>query len=93
MRRFHRVLAGAADVCAALLLCVAFGCQTAPRSAPATAAPTTQSSPTDVMARSDAERAEDAIEQNQREMSGERRPRDMGRDRVVDQPRVSGGRR
>jgi hypothetical protein len=50
------------------------------------------SQPVDAIARSDAERAEAAIERNQREMSGERRPNAPPEGRPVDQPRV-GGRR
>ena len=69
------------------------GCQTAPKQPAAKTQPATQPSPADAMARTDAERAENAIDQDQREMSGERRPRDPGRERVVDQPRVGGGRR
>lgn len=69
------------------------GCQTAPKQQTVEAQPTTEPSPADVMARSDAERAENAIDQDKRNMSGERRPRDTGRERVVDQPRVGGGRR
>ena len=71
------------------LLWVTVGCQNTPRQQGVQAAPdTAEREPVDVMAQSDAARAEAAIERDRREMSGERRPRDR-RDRdVVDQPRV-----
>ncbi len=71
----------------------ASGCrQTERKHTTQTASSPSASQPVDAITRSDAERAEAAIERNQREMSGERRPTAPPAGRPVDQPRV-GGRR
>lgn len=70
------------------------GCQTTPKSeSPPAAQSAGSEQPTDVMAKSDAERATDTLERDRQEMSGERRPHDPNRTRVVDQPRVAPPRR
>ncbi len=75
------------------LLLPAIGCQPSERrsgTTPTTMSATTQ--PAEAMVQSDAQRAQDAIERNQREMSGERQPYERPAERPVDQPPV-GGRR
>ena len=69
------------------------GCETGerrPSAQSSSVAPTSQ--PTDVMARSDSERAQADLERQRREGMPERRPYDPGGGRPVDQPHV-GGRR
>ena len=72
----------------------AWGCRPTDRrsgSEPTTAPGEQQ--PLDAIAQSDAQRAEAAIDRNQREMSGERRPFERPADRPVNQPRVGDSRR
>lgn len=69
-----------------LLIC---GCRgAAPTQQPAAAPSTESAQPADALTPSDSNRAQAAIREDRREMSGERRPADPGRERVVDQPRV-----
>lgn len=69
-----------------LLIC---GCHSAtPTQEPAAAPPAESAQPADALTPSDSNRAQTAIREDRREMSGERRPADPGRERVVDQPRV-----
>ncbi len=88
MTTMRKVTLGLAVSAAALLLAVA-GCQSSERRSnqPTTTAPAS-SQPADVMAQSDAERAENAIDRNQQAESGERRPYQPPPGRPVDQPRV-----
>lgn len=80
---------------AAALLWAAGGCQTGgkpPLPVETTASATSQPGAIDVLAQSDAERAKAAIQRDQQERAGQRRPFEPGSGPVVDQPRV-GGRR
>ena len=89
MVRTGRVIAWALLAGALPVLGLTAGCQTGERQKSAPPAATASSSqPTDVMARSDAQRAEADLERQRREGMAERRPYDPGNDRVVDQPRV-----
>lgn len=93
MRRITQASLCCALVTAGLLGLVVAGCRTTTAPAePAAAPPTESHHPSDAMVQPDAQRAQAVIEEDRREMSGERRPADPGRERVVDQPRV-GGRR
>jgi hypothetical protein len=93
MKQTGRVIAWVLLAGALPVLGLMAGCQTGEPQKSAAPAPTASSSqPTDVMTRSDAQRAEADLERQRREGQAERRPYDPGHDRVVDQPRV-GGRR
>ncbi len=74
-----------------LLWCAA-GCQTAPRASTPGPAPGSSARPGDVMARSDAARATEMLEQDRAERADQRQPHQRPADRPVDQPRVSGRR-
>lgn len=89
MNTIHHSLRWLPTLSVAFLLFLSSGCQTPPQSdaSPAVAAEPSQE-PANVMAQSDTERAEAAIERDRQERSGQRRPFDRGHDRVVDQPRV-----
>ncbi len=89
MSRFRPATFWLALLAAAPLLCTAAGCQTAARHEGARAAATShEPQPVDALTQSDAQRAKAAIESNQRDMSGERRPFERESGRPVDQPRV-----
>lgn len=93
MKRTNRTVVWAVVAGALPVLAFTAGCQTGERqktAPPTSTAPSSQ--PANVMARSDAQRAEADLERQRREGQAERRPYDPGKERAVDQPRV-GGRR
>ncbi len=87
MSRAHRTVVVLALLGVVGLLGTVAGCETGQREEGVQAAQSREHSPADAMTQSDAQRAEAAIERDRREMSGERRPVDPSRPRVVDQPR------
>ncbi|MEW6199920.1 MAG: hypothetical protein AB1601_14810 [Planctomycetota bacterium] len=89
MRRLPRAPWRCALVAAGAFLMLVGGCRSAaPANQPAAAPTTPSAQPADALTPSDTNRAQTAIREDQRAMSGERRPADPGRERVVDQPRV-----
>lgn len=89
MRRLPRAPWRCAVVAVGAFGLLIAGCRSAaPAHQPAAAPPAESAQPADALAPSDSNRAQAAIREDRREMSGERRPADPGRERVVDQPRV-----
>jgi hypothetical protein len=72
------------------LLMFAGGCQTEPRAGAPEPSAGGPAGPGDVMARSDAQRATQMLEEDRAQRSDQRRPHQRPADRPVDQPRVSG---
>jgi len=89
MKRLPRARWWCAVVAAGAFGLLIGGCRSAaPAQQPAAAPPAESAQPADALTPSDSNRAQTAIREDRREMSGERRPADPGRERVVDQPRV-----